>query len=111
MLAHYLGLLCAKAAEGSDPTLYADLVLDSVPEEQLRSIMYGHGHASTIDALIAMRPDVAQHREWFQMLIDTIDGTLQAPDDLDPSVPGAAQYGDAAVNPSAPSVPGETPAG
>lgn len=111
MLAHYLGLLCAKAAEGSDPTLYADLVLDSVPEEQLRSIMYGHGHASTIDALIAMRPDVAAHREWFQMLIDTIDGTLQAPDDLDPTATDVGQYGDAAVNPTAPSVPGGTPAG
>lgn len=111
MLAHYLGILCTKAAEGSDATLYADLVLDSVPEDQLRAIMYGHGHASTIDALIAMRPDVAAHREWFQGLIDTIDGVLQAPDDLDPGTPDVGQYGDAAVNPTAPSVPGGTPAG
>ena len=66
----YLQLLVAKAGEGSDPTLYADLVVDSMPEGDVVSLL--NAQPSTIEMLIVVCPAVAEHREWFQTLIDTV---------------------------------------
>lgn len=69
-LTHYYAMLCQKAAEGSDPTLYADLILDSVDDETLNMLLTKQ--PTPLDALIAEYPPAAAHRDWFASLIDTL---------------------------------------
>lgn len=77
-LTQYLALLCKKAATGSDPTLYADLILDNVPEFMIRSLL--DRKPTAIDALIADYPPVAQHRAFFDELIAALREALDASD-------------------------------
>jgi len=82
MLEYYLGFLVGKARGGADASLYAELVLDNVPDTQLTP-MLARGD-QLIDDLIAIHAPVSQHREWFVMLIKEINELLaseQAPDD------------------------------
>ncbi len=74
VLAYYLGFLVGKAKIGSDPSLYAELVLDNVPDAQLTP-MLGRGDA-LIDDLIAIHPPVADHRAWFVALLKEINELL-----------------------------------
>lgn len=70
LLHYYYGMLCQKAADGADPVLYAELVLDNVPDETLQSLLTKQ--PTPLDALIADYPAAAPHREWFASLIDTL---------------------------------------
>lgn len=79
MLTPYLDMLVRKAASGGDPALYADLVLDNVEEEAIHALL--NRSPSALDALIADYAPVAQHREWFQSLIDIIVNALAEPDE------------------------------
>ena len=85
----YLALLCEKAAAGSDPTLYADLILDNAPEFVIRAVL--NRQPSAIDALIADYPPVAQYREFFEELIAALREALDAP-------AGSVLQGDADVS-------------
>ncbi len=75
VLAYYLGFLVGKAKTGAEPSLYAELVLDNVPDVQLTP-MLARGD-QLIDYLIEVQPLVAQHREWFVKLIDEINDLLE----------------------------------
>lgn len=98
MLAYYLGFLCGKAQTGAEPSLYAELVLDNVPDEQLMP-MLNRGD-QLIDDLIVIHPPVAQHREWFVGLLKEINELLAPEDD-------ASQTGDGnAVDTATVVVPG-----
>lgn len=80
MLVHYLAHLTRKAAEGGDPALYADLVLDNLDQDALISML--DRKPTAVDALIRDYPPVAQHREWFSSLVEIIRGALE-PDPAD----------------------------
>jgi hypothetical protein len=64
LLRQYLPTLIALAADNRDPALYADLILDQVPEPILRRYLEGDlvSRLATIDAR------VRQHAEWFRDL-------------------------------------------
>jgi hypothetical protein len=94
MLAYYLGFLCGKAQTGAEPSLYAELVLDNVPDEQLMP-MLNRGDL-LIDDFIAIHPPVAQHREWFVGLLKEINELL-APDDETPAPTGDVNAVDTAT--------------
>lgn len=104
MLHYYYGLLCQKAAAGADPTLYAEIVLDNVPDETLDMLLTRQ--PTPLDALIAEFPPAAQHREWFAQLIDTL---MQAMTDEEEHEPVAVQPGVSTDAPDAPPpvVPGQ----
>lgn len=82
MLAYYLGFLVGKAQGGADASLYAELVLDNVPDPQLTPLL-ARGD-QLIDHLIEIHPPVAQHREWFVKLIQEINDLLE-PEDSQPA--------------------------
>lgn len=109
MLTQYLGLLCAKAAEGADPSLYADLVLDNLDGDLLDSLLARK--PTPVDGLIADYAPVAEHREWFEQLVAII---IEA---LAPEAPPVAQSGlndgpsDHASGNTTPAVPGGASAG
>lgn len=67
---HYYSILCQKAAEGADPTLYAELVLDNVDDDTLNTLL--SKQPTPLDALIAEYPPAAAHRDWFAALIETM---------------------------------------
>lgn len=74
MLAHYLGFLTQKAKSGADPALYADIVLDNVPDQQLTELLNkGDG---LLDYLVQVCPPVGDHREWFASMLESINGAL-----------------------------------
>lgn len=94
VLAYYLGMLVGKAKAGSDPSLYAELVLDNLPDEQLMPMLQ-RGDA-LIDDLIAIHAPVAEHREWFIKLLAEINDLLTPPEDEGVvEQPGAANAVDA----------------
>lgn len=78
----YLNLLIARAREDSDPALYADVILDNVPEEAIRAFL--SRPPSAIDALIADNAAVQPYRAWFELLITTLEEALTAPDNEEP---------------------------
>ncbi|MDW8259653.1 MAG: hypothetical protein RML32_09450 [Gammaproteobacteria bacterium] len=79
MLKRYLAYLCDRAAAGADPTLYADLILDNLPEFMIRSRLVRKPTA--LDALIADYPPVSEHRAFFEELIAALTEALNAPVD------------------------------
>lgn len=91
MLVHYLAHLTRKAAEGGDPALYADLVLDNLDQDALISML--DRKPTAVDALIRDYPPVAQHREWFSSLVEIIRDAL-APDPADHDTGMVAQSRD-----------------
>jgi hypothetical protein len=109
LLTQYLGMLVKKAEEGSDPVLYADLVLDSLDEETLRALLVRP--PSAVDALIADFAPVAQHRDWFQQLIDAIVAALASDGSEVAQFPIDNTGQDHAAGHTPPSVPGGDSAG
>jgi len=64
-----LAFLCAQANAGHDPVLYADVVMDQVPEAALEQLL---ALPDTVAHLQQLHPDVANHREWFVTLFKEI---------------------------------------
>lgn len=96
MLAYYLGFLVSKAQSGAEPSLYAELVLDNVPDAQLMP-MLNRGD-QLVDDFIAIYPPVAQHREWFVKLIHEVNDLLEPePEGAEVIQPGDAHAADAAT--------------
>lgn len=62
---YYLGMLCQKAANNSDPALYADMVADNLNDDQLIELL---NKPDIVAHLAAINPDVAKHTAWFQTL-------------------------------------------
>lgn len=93
VLSYYLGFLVGKAKIGSDPSLYAELVLDNVPDEQLTPMLQ-RGDA-LIDDLVAIHAPVAEHREWFLKLLAEINELLSPTDEVGDEPTGAANAVDA----------------
>lgn len=109
MLTQYLTLLVRKAAEGGDPALYADLVLDNVDADMLQVLLARP--PSPVDALIGDHAPIAAHREWFQALVDTISEALAEPAPSQAQLPGLVEGHANDARDSAPLVLGEHSAG
>jgi hypothetical protein len=73
MFKYYLNMLVGFAAQGRDVSLYADLVVDNVPEDKLLSIL---NDAHPIESLGAINSGVLQHRAWFDSLLSEVKTIL-----------------------------------
>lgn len=110
MMKMYLGQLVAKAAEQSDPGIYADLILDNLDEASIQLLL--NAQPTAVDALAQHDPRVLEHREWFEELANILAEAL-APDE-GPAVPLAPSINageDNAAGSSAPPVSGDAAAG
>lgn len=67
MLKFYLGILVGYAEQDRDTSLYAEVVMDNVPEEKLQELL---AMPDPVAHLGAIHPDVLAHRDWFQSLIN-----------------------------------------
>lgn len=92
VLSYYLGMLVNKAKAGADPSLYADLVLDNVPDEQL--LAWLKRGDNLIDDFIASNPAVAEHRDWFVSLIQSVHEAVASEQEPEPT--GGPNAADAA---------------
>lgn len=71
--------LVKKAESNSDQELYADFILDNVPEDQLISLIFAE---DVKQRLIALEPGVAAQWPWFEKLIDILKSAFVV-DDID----------------------------
>lgn len=97
----YINMLVDKAARQSDTDLYADFILDNVPENIIREHL---AKETIIEDLSLIDPRVAQHAEWFKSLRDSIMVAL-TDDENDASIKE-----DATVHPK-PGNPDDAPQG
>lgn len=65
----YLNQLIKKAAQNSDPELYAAFILDNVPEKTVREYLL---REDLMAQLTAVNPQAAQYTEWFNELKNNI---------------------------------------
>jgi hypothetical protein len=70
----YVAMLVEKALEESDPVLYADLILDNVPEAMIRAVLAA-GIVPTLGAIDARVPQSAQ---WFEQLGAVLSEALES---------------------------------
>lgn len=80
MFSHYLAMLTSRAADGADPTLYADLVLDGMSESQIRMVL--NAQPDAVSALVAIYPPAAAHRDWFERMVAEVRAALDSPQEL-----------------------------
>lgn len=69
MMSYYLGILCANAAAGKDPVLYADLVADTLNDQQATQLM---ALPDIVGHFGAINPKVLEHRVWFDALVSEL---------------------------------------
>lgn len=74
-LAGFLQLLVNRAAQDSDPELWADALLDIVPEIELRAFV---AMPDPVGELAHIEPRVALHREWFEEILTLLKGHYAA---------------------------------
>lgn len=77
--------LCAQAADGADPELYAGLILDQLDDDTLIRIL--NMPPDPLTALIDMYPAAEPHREWFAQIIEYVAGAFE--ETPDPVASGA----------------------
>lgn len=90
-----VGFLVGKAAAGADPGLYADLVLDNVPDVMLQQVLAG----DPVAMLAKLDPRVLQHAEWFRELGALLSEALR-PDDAGTGSDSPTPDGHTAGNPA-----------
>lgn len=74
MKMNYINMLLRKAQQDSSPELYAEYILDNVPEEIVTEHFTGEG---VIDEIIKMQPAASQYRHWFTQLRDALIDMMQ----------------------------------
>lgn len=89
MLKAQLKNLCDKAIQGKDAGLYAEVVVDSVPENIIRQFL---GNPNYLQELARIHPPVTMHAPWFNELKENIFAILDNPeneaDDYGDDTPG-----------------------
>lgn len=95
-----------KAAKGSDPELYAELLLDDFPAEMVAGLIY---HAELWPSILALNPQAAQYRAWFAAMIEAVNHMLTGGDDLEQEADAADESpnvssGEATAAPTSPNV-------
>jgi hypothetical protein len=91
-LKKHLAFLVRKAAGNADASLYAEVTLDSLNDlpAYMQSIAVDYiRRDDALDRLAMLEPAIAQHREWFQRLVDEIRQQLSAQSGGDALTDGA----------------------
>lgn len=79
-LRSYLPTLIKGAQGGTDPSVYAQLVLDQVPERFVPSLAQQLGSPNWFDVLVRLDGRCVAHREWFEALArEIVQATSQDP--------------------------------
>jgi len=89
MMQHNIKYLTQKAAQGGDPELYAEWVLDNVPTEIIEGIV---AQPNAVEILQRFDPNVGAHADWFHDVLENVRQILtedgkEAQSDLTPSPP------------------------
>lgn len=71
-----LGFLVEQAKRGNDPEVSADVILDNVPEEELRKLFSA---PNWLDILANINADVRAYAEWFGKVRAAVEEGLNAP--------------------------------
>ena len=69
----FVSYLLDKAARDSDPALYAELIIDNVDIDVVRSQLT---RTDIVDQLVMMNPGVGAYRVWFEALRTEVVGIL-----------------------------------
>ena len=80
IIVHNLKKLIEKAEKDSDPVLYAEFILDNVPQSMVEQYI---AREDLIDYLSSIDSRVNNHKEWFTELRDHIIGVLTTPDETE----------------------------
>lgn len=72
-----IAFLVMQANAGNDPTTYADVVLDNVPQEDLMKFV---NSADPVAYLANINSDVSKHAQWFKDLLEEVKAELNAPE-------------------------------
>lgn len=80
-----LAFLVMQAEADNDPTTYADVVLDNVPDESVKMLVE---NAQWLDYLAQFEPRVRRHAKWFEALREEVIEALK-PDEETPPTAGA----------------------
>jgi hypothetical protein len=78
VIKHYLNQLIQKAEKDSDPVLYAEFILDNVPQSMVEENIM---REDLIEYLSSIDPRVSNYKEWFIELRDHIISVLTIPDE------------------------------
>ena len=89
---YYVNMLLQKAQQGSDPELYAEYILDNVPDHIVKEHFTG---PDVIQELIVIQPLVSEQREWFEHLRKSLIEMLS--DEDEPGQQDEALKGDNSV--------------
>lgn len=73
-------LLLTGAARGGYPQAYAEVALDELGDDLARLVL---ARPNALDQLAAMAPQVTQHREWFDQVLQHARQLLEAPAETD----------------------------
>ena len=76
MLKTGIKTLLTAAQKGSDPGMYADLILDQLPQEFINQLL---AMPDPMAAMSAYEPQITAHKEWFANLIEHVKGQLGMP--------------------------------
>jgi len=68
MLKAYLPMFVSAASKGSDPVLYADMVLDQVPENQYTKLKAWLDRADCLEDLVKIEPVIRAQQAWWTEL-------------------------------------------
>jgi len=68
MLRQYLPLLVSAAAKNAEPSTYADMILDQVPESQYASLAAWINRPDCLEGLCTIEPGIRYQQEWWVTL-------------------------------------------
>lgn len=68
-----LQTLLKAAKKGSDPAMYAEMIVDQFPEEKIREFITGEKAA---EKLLAFCPPIKEHTKWFDELAEHVKALL-----------------------------------
>jgi len=89
----YINTLVKKAAGGSDPELYAEFILDNVPEKMIRENIV---RDDLMEFITKINPEAAQYSDWFMKLKNCIQQFLD--DDSEENLTEAPDTANTSVN-------------
>jgi hypothetical protein len=87
----YIAMLCKKASEDANPELYAELILDNVPYETVKSYL---SRPNLADEMAKLDGNVNKFRPWFAELETVLRGMLQAAEAEDAPAAGLTGAGE-----------------
>lgn len=82
-LSKNIGSLLVQAKRNSDVSLWAELVIDSIPDNQWDQFSDLIFTADVVDRMAQVNPEVDQYRPWFEQLVEKIRWELTDTDDGD----------------------------